>query len=255
MSSPVPDNITANVEWSYIGTALSTVSNDFNFVRLKLNAIYDCGAALTSSDAKTIANYPVVYSAYVVTESSIQVDVVNTDTDVPFRLTVVPSLQEPTLSSLWTSDAPLLVAPYSKSIIVGNANGFDKGSIKMTCDVGKLAGLGRLNTRCYEYTGVTTADSGGVALDPVELGGWIVAIQAVGSATDNLDAVLSIKIIYRTIFYNAIVPYVGDTSLSSIPESLKERHAYYAQIFKKRDRRERNPSSQKAEPNKLRLAK
>jgi hypothetical protein len=212
---PMPQSISVWGEWSYIGTALSTVSSDFNFMRVKLNDIYDPGLALTTNSVDTILGYLTRYGNYVVTQSSIKVDIVNTDVDVPLRLTVVPSMDDPTVSPLWTTDGPILQAPYAKSVIVGNANGFDKGSISMTVDIGKLSGIGKITPANYEYTGNTQGNSTGQA-GPLSTGAWVISAQAVTSSTDNLDLVVSVRTCYHVMFYNAMAPNRSDVSAVSL---------------------------------------
>jgi hypothetical protein len=216
---PMPQSISVWGEWSYIGTALSTVAADFNFLRVKLNSVYDCGLTLTTNGVETILGYLTRYANFLVTDSSIQVDVVNTDVDAPLRLTVVPSMDDPGVSPLWTTDGPLLQAPFARSVIIGNANGFDKGTIRMTADVGKLAGVGRLNPSFYEFTGNTAGNASGQQ-DPISMGSWIVSAQAVSSTTENLDLVVSVKVCYRVTFYNAMAPNRSDvTTVNKLFES------------------------------------
>lgn len=172
--NPMPQAIEVNCDWNYIGSAMSTVSDDFNFLRFKLNSVIDPGLSLSTNNAVAWLGYLTMYGAFAVVESSIKVQVVNTDNDVPFRLTVLPDLDDPTRTPTWTSDAPLVAAPNSVSLMVGNATGEDKLVISRTCDIGKLAGVGRINASKYEYTGLTGADSVGVA-DPAATGCWVVS--------------------------------------------------------------------------------
>lgn len=198
--------------WSYIGTPLSTVSDDFNFTRVKLNSVLDPGVALGSTDAYGYLAYYNMYGSFVVLSSSIEVLVVNTDSDVPLRVSVIPTMDDPARSPSWTADSALINSPYAKSVILGNATGMDRNRIAMTCDVGKLAGVGTLSPKTYEYTGSTAANIGGVG-DPPALGSWIIAAQAVSSATDNIDLVLSIRLSYRVRFYNYVVPLSSSPTL------------------------------------------
>jgi hypothetical protein len=233
---PMPQSISVWGEWSYIGTALSTVAADFNFLRVKLNSVYDCGLTLTTNGVETILGYLTRYANFLVTDSSIQVDVVNTDVDAPLRLTVVPSMDDPGVSPLWTTDGPLLQAPFARSVIIGNANGFDKGTIRMTADVGKLAGVGRLNPSFYEFTGNTAGNASGQQ-DPISMGSWIVSAQAVSSTTENLDLVVSVKVCYRVTFYNAMAPNRSDvTTVNKLFESSDciQRAKAYASMSTKR---------------------
>jgi hypothetical protein len=225
---PIPAGYRSKVSYSYLGNGLDTVSDDFNFLRFKLNSINDPGLALTSNSAYTYLNLDYVYGNFIVLSSSICVELVNTDTDIPMRLSVTPTLDDPFRSPVWTADSIIINGDYSETRMVGNSTGQDRAKISLTLDVGKFAGVGRLSPKCYEYTGNTVGNLSGVA-DPVSLGCWIVALQALSTVTDNLNALLSVHITYDVYFYNYLMPYFNTPSMvKQEPVNSATRAAYYS---------------------------
>jgi hypothetical protein len=214
---------------------LSTVSDDFNFFRVKLNSWIDPGLALTTDNAQFILNYPGNYQFFMVTHASIEVDFVNTDNDVPVRVSVVPSFDDPTRVPTWTADSALLRVPNSISRMLGNANGMDRATIRMTVDIGHLAGVGKLTTAHSDFIGVTSAFIGGAA-DPIADGSFIIAAQSLVSATDNIDVISAVRVSYRTVFFGLVVPLYSTPTLKQLP--LREREKYYATVSKATKRHE-----------------
>ena len=171
--SPIPEGAVVNLSYSYIGTPLDTLTDDFNFVRFKLNSINDPGLSLTSNGVYDYLNLQTNYANFVVLGSSISVQVVNMDNDVPLRLSVTPTLENPNRVAAWTQDSALINANWSKSKVVGNATGNDKVVITHSVDIGKLSGIGRLSPNSYEVVGSTSGSSSGSG-DPPTLGSWII---------------------------------------------------------------------------------
>jgi hypothetical protein len=226
--SPIPEKVISTIGYTFIGNPLDTVTNDFNFVRFKLNSPYDCGLALSSNDAEQYFPYGDFYQSFAVVSSSIDVQLVNTDNDVPLRITVLPSLDNYADVPAWTTDRYANTSPYAKSIVLGNANGMDKSRISMVCDVGKLAGVGVVTPNTYEYIGDTVGSHGG-QLDPIISGSWIITAQALASITDNINCLLSINISYKVMYWNRVSGFQDQPTVSTVILSAKDKHLLYAE--------------------------
>ena len=204
--NPVPGSSLVNLSYSYIGVPLDTLTDDFNFVRFKLNSINDPGLSLSTNGVYDYLNHVTAYGTFIVLASSINVQVVNMDNDVPLRISVTPTLENPNRVAAWTADSALVNGNWSRYKVVGNATGDDKIVITSAVDMGKLTGMGRLTPSSYELTGTTSGSSSGTT-DPATLGSWIIGCQALSSATDNVNVMLSVTIVYRVRFFNYLNPY------------------------------------------------
>lgn len=194
------DKMFVKLKYSSLSNYLDTVTSDFNYIQFKLNSPIDPGASLSGNNAFDLSQYASQYYFGLCHGSKVKIMLVNMDNDIPFRMGLCPNPNSttgsspPTISA--TDDASMMTNPYMRSTIVGNATGNDTAILRNYIAVKKLAGLRRLEPEnpAYIFTGNT--------VDPNQTFWWLLWVQAVANATDNINALVSLEVTYYITFYN-----------------------------------------------------
>lgn len=194
----MPDVYNCKLKYSFLSNPLSTISDDFNAVFFKMNSIVDCGYGKSANSAMGASNIGNQYLNFYVKGSAIKVSVVNSDSDVPLRIGVFPTLL-PEGSVLPANDNNLIGNPYCKTVMIGNATGMDTKVIRNYISTRKFEGRKLIGNQTTSFVGVApTSVSTGV--DPGSLINWIITAQALSNVGDNIDCILAIEIVYYVQF-------------------------------------------------------
>lgn len=199
------DRLKVKLKYTYIGSSLNTVSDDFNYNLFALNTPVDPGLLQSSNNATGYSTYAAMYQNYYCAGSAIKVQVVNMDIDVPMRLSVVPLPREQSQALTSTTDANVISNPYAKTRILGNATGGDRSVIKHFMTIRKLTGKPDANSSDEDLIGDTTTAPGGSNTIPNTTFQWFIGVQALTNVTDNIDTLLSVEITYYIEFFNRAI--------------------------------------------------